>query len=533
MSYKVLYRKYRPINFREVIGQKNIVQILKSSIENNKTSHAYIFTGVRGTGKTSVAKIFAKTINCLDQHSGESCEKCANCLNFDNSPDIIEIDAASNNGVDQKREIIGNSRLVPSTMSYKIYIIDEVHMLSPSAYNALLKTLEEPVDHVKFILATTEVQKVPMTILSRCQRFDFTRIATGDICDYLQLIIEKEKIKCDIEALKEIALLSEGSLRDALSILDQLSNNKNKISMKDVEMTFRSITTDSIEKMVLLIDKHDIKGFIELYKEFKNKGSDVGIIILKLINNYKEKIYSSINNNTSKIGYYKKVIMTLLECQRLIKMTSNADMVFEINMLNFILENDSENSEKSSEIINNPEKIVLDPAKKDKNYDQIILREEPKISKNIVSDDLKKIRINNCFVDADKKTKVELEEKWENFKKVIEDKDLALFSMIENSKLEVASPKYLLISVTNSSTIRLIDAEIDEIEKQFNKYAENKHKICFLSNGDWKKEKDQYIKNKKDNMQYKLIDEPTLKNNKNKALETAVDLFGEESIDVR
>ena len=194
MNYKVLYRKYRPSNFDEVVGQNNTISLLKDSVINEKISHAYIFSGPRGTGKTSSAKIFAKAINCLEPINGNPCGKCANCLGFNDSNDIYEIDAASNNGVDQIREIVDNIKLTPINMKYKVYIIDEVHMLSTSAFNALLLTLEEPPKHAVFILATTDIEDVPITVLSRCQRLDFHKISERDISENLKKICEKESI---------------------------------------------------------------------------------------------------------------------------------------------------------------------------------------------------------------------------------------------------------------------------------------------------------------------------------------------------
>ena len=222
MNYKVLYRKYRPNNFDSLIGQKHVVEILKNSIKENKVAHAYLFSGPRGTGKTSTARILAKTINCLNNKNGVACEECENCKSFGTNPDIIEIDAASNNGVEEIRELINNVKIMPTSLKYKIYIIDEVHMLSQSAFNALLLTLEEPPEHVIFILATTNLESVPITILSRCQRFDFRKINEKDIIDRLEYICKEENISYELDGLKEIAILADGGLRDALSILDQL-----------------------------------------------------------------------------------------------------------------------------------------------------------------------------------------------------------------------------------------------------------------------------------------------------------------------
>lgn len=230
MSYKVLYRKYRPDNFDNLVGQDNITRILKNSIINNKLSHAYIFSGPRGTGKTSSAKIFSKNINCLNPVKGNACNECINCKNYDSVNDIIEIDAASNNGVNEMREITNNVKLKPNLLKYKVYIIDEFHMLSPSAFNALLVTLEEPPSHVIFILATTNIESVPITILSRCQRFDFKKITINNIEKRLKEISEIEEIKIENPAITQIAKISDGGLRDSLSLLDQLSKENGIIT---------------------------------------------------------------------------------------------------------------------------------------------------------------------------------------------------------------------------------------------------------------------------------------------------------------
>ncbi len=221
MAYKVLYRKYRPQDFNSLYGQENIKKLLIDSIINDKISHAYLFSGPRGTGKTSTAKLFAKAINCEESKDGIPCNNCNSCNNYETSPDIIEIDAASNNGVDEIRELRENANVLPTFSKYKIYIIDEVHMLSQSAWNAFLKILEEPPKHVIFILATTEIQKIPITILSRCQRFLFQRISDDIIEENILRIAKSEKIKITKEAAKIISILSEGEMRDALSILDQ------------------------------------------------------------------------------------------------------------------------------------------------------------------------------------------------------------------------------------------------------------------------------------------------------------------------
>ena len=223
LEYKVLYRKYRPNCFKNIVGQDYTVKMLQNAIIHNKIAHSYLFTGPRGTGKTSTAKVFAKTINCQNIQNGEACGKCASCLAFEQSPDIIEIDAASNNGVDDIRELINNVKIAPTEGKYKIYIIDEVHMMTPSAFNALLLTLEEPPAHAIFIMATTNVESVPITILSRCQRFNFKKFSIEDLTKQIRYVCEQESISITDDAVLEIAYLSEGGMGDDVGMLDQLS----------------------------------------------------------------------------------------------------------------------------------------------------------------------------------------------------------------------------------------------------------------------------------------------------------------------
>lgn len=234
--YKALYRKWRPLSFDDVISQPHITTTLKNQIKNNKTAHAYLFTGSRGTGKTTCARIFAKAINCSEQSEGNPCLECSVCHDADNAAlsDIIEIDAASNNGVDDIRDLRDGAVYTPERCKYKVYIIDEVHMLTPNAFNALLKIMEEPPEYVKFILATTEIHKVPATITSRCQRFDFRRILSEDITKRLLYIAGQEGISLDEMAARLIAKLSDGGMRDALSLLDQCAAYSDKIDINVV-----------------------------------------------------------------------------------------------------------------------------------------------------------------------------------------------------------------------------------------------------------------------------------------------------------
>ncbi len=285
MAYQVLYRTYRPAKFSEVVGQDYIVKTLTNAIRNNKIAHAYLFAGPRGTGKTSIAKLFAKAINCQD-FKEEACDSCANCKAYleGNHPDIIELDAASNNGVDDIRQIIEQVPYAPMLGKYKVYIIDEVHMLTTQAFNALLKTLEEPPAHVIFILATTDPQKVIPTVLSRCQRYNFSKINPYEIRKRTMEILQKEGIPYEEKAVEEIARMAEGGMRDALSLLEQcLSYNPDALNLEDVEHIFGLTSTPEEVDLYLRVHDQKVSDVIEKLRAMYIKGSDTKRLAVDLL----------------------------------------------------------------------------------------------------------------------------------------------------------------------------------------------------------------------------------------------------------
>ena len=307
MAYQALYRTYRPQLFRDVVGQEVVVKTLQNAIANNKISHAYLFSGPRGTGKTTVARIFAKTLNCENPVLQEPCDKCRSCHEIADgiSPDVIEIDAASNNGVDEIRDIREKAKFLPSGTKYKIYIIDEVHMLSTGAFNALLKTLEEPPSHVVFILATTEVQKIPSTIASRCQRFEFKALTVSEISKKLRLVCSEENVEITEEALTSIAESAEGALRDALSVLDQaISYSDEKVTIEDVNLVTGSLSYDKVIELASSFEERNVTSALEIVHALIESGKEVDKIVSGLLQFYRDML---LYKNVSSAVYAKYI----------------------------------------------------------------------------------------------------------------------------------------------------------------------------------------------------------------------------------
>ncbi|MCD7948858.1 MAG: DNA polymerase III subunit gamma/tau [Erysipelotrichaceae bacterium] len=291
MAYKALYRVYRPQTFDDVAGQEHIVTTLKHAIAENKIAHAYLFCGPRGTGKTTIAKLLAKAVNCTGNN--KPCNECSNCKQITQGmhPDVIEIDAASNNGVDEVRDLIDKINYAPTQSKYKIYIIDEVHMMTSGAFNALLKTLEEPPEHVIFIMATTEVHKILPTIISRCQRFDFTKLSNQDIVKRMKVIIEKENFSCDDDALELIAKLADGGMRDALSILEQcVAYNDQHLTLADVNAVYGLISLEKKIDLIKVLLTKDMKQALQLLDQMKTNGIDIKHLTLDLVDILKDII---------------------------------------------------------------------------------------------------------------------------------------------------------------------------------------------------------------------------------------------------
>lgn len=332
MGYKALYRSYRPTTFKEVIGQKHVIQTLKNAIIENRTSHAYVFSGLRGIGKTTIARILAKAVNCQNPIDGEPCNECENCkaINENITTDVVELDAASNNGVDEIRSLLEKVNFLPSFLSKKVYIIDEVHMLSTAAFNALLKTLEEPPAYVMFILATTEPHKIPMTILSRCQRFDFKQFTIEELTQELVYICEKENIQITKEALNGIAEAAEGGMRDALSILDQASvYAEGEITVEDVNNVTGNISNQKIIELLNALNNDDATTAISNINELLNMGKEVSRLITNVIQFCRDLLlYKSVNEDPK-----DKYIYSTEAFKELVEETDSKRLFYYIDVL--------------------------------------------------------------------------------------------------------------------------------------------------------------------------------------------------------
>lgn len=552
MAYKVLYRKYRPQNFNDLYGQDSIKEILKDSIINNKLAHAYCFNGPRGTGKTSTAKLFAKAINCENAKDGIACGECNSCKNFNENPDIIEIDAASNNGVEEIRELRDNVKILPSNSKYKIYIIDEVHMLSQSAWNAFLKTLEEPPKHVIFILATTEIQKVPITVLSRCQRFTFRKIPKNIICERILSIAKEENIEIDESAAEYIADLADGGMRDALGYLDQLSKENKKITTEIIQNCFGIIGDSTIEEIFLTAKEENLENLQNIFNDISNQGLEVNLLISKILNYlYNEEIKIlqnkvSVFNNLQTIKelafeisncYLKKdaltlikiVILSKIKTQNGIETIKNTDKIISREIISKEINNkmspktntiiEIQSNKAQSKEITKPSKTVV-----------ITSRSDEEINR------LKIIRINNVFITASKINKETFNTNWDDLKKDIKYKNSDLYSKIEDAEVEIVSDDIAVLSLNTETAVYLFNSNLETIEEEYNMKFNKKYKIICLLKQECTNAKKEYIKNKskkyiymEENLAEPASKENTTEENNNSALE----IFGKDLIEIK
>ena len=334
MSYIALYRKWRPVTFDDVVEQSGVVSILKNAVKQDRIGHAYLFCGTRGTGKTTIAKIFSRAINCLHPIDGNPCNTCEVCQGILNQSllDVIEIDAASNNGVDNIRDIIEEIAYVPTRARFKVYIIDEVHMLSTGAFNALLKTLEEPPAHAVFLLATTDPQKLPATILSRCQRFEFKRISTDSIVNRLSVICNDAKVTADQDALYFIAQAADGGLRDAISILDQcLSAGSTQLTLAEVQTLLGATDEKALAQVVTAVTKQEVEQVLLLIEQLTKEGKEIHDFVSAMISFVRNMLVLKATGGTTGLGTVLTAQATAL--QPIVATVTTEQLIFYINTL--------------------------------------------------------------------------------------------------------------------------------------------------------------------------------------------------------
>lgn len=569
MAYTALYRKYRPSNFASVIGQEVVVDILKNSILNNKVSHAYLFTGPRGTGKTSIAKILAHAVNCLN-FNGDICGECEVCKNLEiNDSDIIEIDAASNNGVDEIRTLRDNVKLLPSFCKYKIYIIDEVHMLSTGAFNALLKTLEEPPSHVIFILATTEPNKIPLTILSRCQRFDFNKISNENLVSRLLYIATQEGKIVDKSILEYIAEISDGGLRDAINLLDQvISLPQECVTLEEIDRLSGRISQNTLFELLSAISTGNYLSILNISdiiygegKNYKDIADGMLAIVRDLsinfeVDSYFNKDYSS-KLATINIPFDKLISITSLlnELIKELKNSNDPKMLFDIYMVNICNSlsskgnlsvkkeyiNNSQTVELKNKEVNNISNIKENKEKLDINKDsdeETINEETVNTSNDTINGDLKNIRINNVLAEADKKILNNIVKLYDKIGDYVSNKVYNTLSiLLLDAHVVVASTKYLLFAFESEEDVTLFDNNYKQIELFIKEVFEETYKVAAVTKKEWQRIKEDFIKNKKNQIPYVFIDENDVKLDMgvsfNDLENSALDLFGEDTISVR
>ena len=491
MEYLALYRKYRPMNFEEMVGQGEIKSILTSSIQNNTISHAYLFSGPRGTGKTSSAKIFAKLVNCEHLKDGVPCGECASCISISNNNDVVEIDAASNNGVDEIRELKNKISFVPSELKYKVYIVDEVHMLSPGAFNALLKTLEEPPEHAIFVLATTELNKVPATIISRCQTLEFNKISDNHMHEKLDEISKKENIKISSDAIEEIVRYSNGGLRDAIGILEKANSYcESEIDVDVIKEISGNISKNELEEFINFYEQKDFASLIEKIDSYY----EMGIDLTKLITGVIEYLSNKIINEKKYNSYECLIIKELDLLSDKLRKSENPKILFEVCLLNLLIENEKKQTDVQCNEKKVDEAVSMTPNKLENKFNEQEVKKE--LEENSTS--LKEIRIGNTLYNPQKNIISEIRNNWIKLKDLAFDKEYGNIARLLSSDIipvAASETNVILISKLNGLAEQL-NTDIYVVDKIFEKTFDKKYKVICISEKEWNECIELYKKDK-------------------------------------
>ncbi|WP_339230777.1 DNA polymerase III subunit gamma/tau [Oceanobacillus sp. FSL K6-2867] len=558
MSYQALYRVWRPRTFEDVVGQTHITRTLQNAIVQDKFSHAYLFSGPRGTGKTSAAKIFAQTINCEHAPVKEPCNECDACRGIlDGSiSDVIEIDAASNTSVDDIREIRDKVKYASSAVPYKVYIIDEVHMISINAFNALLKTLEEPPKHVVFILATTEPHKIPLTIISRCQRFDFKPISNKAIVDRMQTIMEAENISVSEEALETVALAAEGGMRDALSILDQaISYSENQVELDDVLAVTGGVSQKVLTDIVKSMHEKDVEQALQLLNDLIQRGKDPGRFVYDLIYFMRDLLlfksaptlegllerarvddnFLALSDSVS-AGWIQDAIIQLNQCQQEIKWTNSPKVFIEIAILTItnryhVQESTGADvdSEAVSKLMNKmtqlekelttlkqqPAQMNQAPAASEKR------RQPARGSKNSYKIPFERIR--DVLGKAEKPALKQVQSQWANFLSKLKQMNAPAHATIQDSKPAAASADSLVVAFKYEIHCSLFLDNRETVESVLASVLDKQLTIIPIPDNDWTQLRTEYISKQ---------DKPKDEEQGDPLVDEARKLFGDDLLEI-
>lgn len=546
MEYQALYRAFRPQTFQDVVGQKHVTKTLRNAIIRDKESHAYLFNGPRGTGKTSIAKIFAKALNCRFGPEGEPCNECDICMSITDGSanDVIEIDAASNNGVDEIRNIREKVRYAPSETRYKVYIIDEVHMLTTGAFNALLKTLEEPPGHAIFILATTEPHKIPATIISRCQRFDFKAIEISEIIGRLKYVADAESLEYEDEAINYIARTSEGGMRDALSIMDQvIAYSNDLITLDDAVMITGGIKSEELNDWLKLIEQKDSREAFITYHRFIDEGKDPTRLIHELVYYIRDIILMKHSGEADEdVAFYHtedkvlyEMIDVLNDAMVMMRFSVNTSVHLEVvivKLIQVLNRNDQAVQVQDVDLSHIEQKLTeLERRLASQPQTNAAPVQEKTQTRNAPSKGFSLRQIEKVLDHANKEDLVKLKDAWPKVYQHVEEKGYhSLRSLIKDSEPVAASDTHVLLkfqSDLHSDLINKDEKKREELEILIPTIIDKKVKVVGVPDSSWLQVRHDYIQEKKAGKEKKGP------SNEKKPSDVAKEIFGNDIVETR